>query len=274
MSIFAKDNLLAWCIVPFDAGRRGPKERAEMLRRLGIKALAYDWRQEHIETFDEELNQLREHGIKLAAFWLNGGNPADEKGVMEDPMLRPVVDFLKRNDLQIEVWKTSDRGLDKIPDVSERYDTGARQVGVLANVFNDLGCTYGIYNHGGYGGEPQTMVEIAKRLEDKDVGIVYNFHHGHEHLPLMPDAFTAMLPYLICVNLNGMTSGGTKILPLSKGEHDLDILRMIRDSGYAGPLGILGHRADTDAEISLRENLAGMQALLEGLGDQEALRTY
>ena len=49
MSVFAKDNLLAWCIVPFDACKRGPKERAVMLQRLGIRALAYDWRDEHIK---------------------------------------------------------------------------------------------------------------------------------------------------------------------------------------------------------------------------------
>ena len=34
-SIFAKQNLLAWCIVPFDANKRGPEERAQMLERLG-----------------------------------------------------------------------------------------------------------------------------------------------------------------------------------------------------------------------------------------------
>src|SRR4051812_50030863 len=42
--IFARDNLVAWCIVPFDAKKRGPEERAAMLERLGIKHFAYDWR--------------------------------------------------------------------------------------------------------------------------------------------------------------------------------------------------------------------------------------
>ena len=35
LEIFAKDNLVAWCIVPFDAKKRGPSARAEMLGRLG-----------------------------------------------------------------------------------------------------------------------------------------------------------------------------------------------------------------------------------------------
>ena len=36
--LFAQDNLMAWCIVPFDAKKRGPEERAEMLAKLGIPA--------------------------------------------------------------------------------------------------------------------------------------------------------------------------------------------------------------------------------------------
>ena len=35
-TIFARTNLVAWCIVPFDAKKRGPEERAEMLSRLGF----------------------------------------------------------------------------------------------------------------------------------------------------------------------------------------------------------------------------------------------
>ena len=41
---FAKDKLVAWCIVPFDAKKRGPAERAAKVANLGIKKEAYDWR--------------------------------------------------------------------------------------------------------------------------------------------------------------------------------------------------------------------------------------
>ena len=46
--LFERDNLVAWCIVPFDAKKRGPEERAEMLHRLGFLRFAYDWRDEHL----------------------------------------------------------------------------------------------------------------------------------------------------------------------------------------------------------------------------------
>lgn len=270
-SVYAKNNLLAWCIVPFDARRRAPEERAAMLQRLGIRALAYDWRDEHIATFDRELAALQNHGIRLDAFWLNGGFPPDPQGARQDRYHRPVLEFIERHDLRLEVWKHFQGAeFDHLDDPAARYDAGAAQLDVLAGLFNGVGCTLGLYNHGHWGGEPGAMVELARRLAHRDVGIVYNFHHGHEHLPLMPDAFEAMRPHLLCVNLSGMTPGGEKILPLGRGERDLEMLRLVRDSGYDGPVGILDHRPETDAEDSLRQNLEGLHGLLTEMGDPAA----
>jgi sugar phosphate isomerase/epimerase len=90
----------------------------------------------------------------------------------------------------------------------------------------------------------------------------------------MPDALTIMVPYLYCLNLNGMNIDGPKILPLGEGKEDAKILRMIKESGYKGPIGIIGHVADEDAEIVLSRNLAGLKKLLMEIGDTKALKTY
>ena len=77
-SIFAKGNLAAWCIVPFDASRRGPAERAAMLQKLGLTKLAYDWRDEHVPTFEDEILALQKHGIEFFAYWCPlGDSPAN-----------------------------------------------------------------------------------------------------------------------------------------------------------------------------------------------------
>ena len=41
------------------------------------------------------------------------------------------------------------------------------------------------------------------------------------------------------------------------------MITAIRKSGYAGPIGILDHRNDTDTEIALKENLEGLQKILK-----------
>jgi hypothetical protein len=56
--------LVAWCIVPFDAKKRTPTERAKMLKELGIGRCAYDWRSEHVAEFEEEILQYKKHGIE------------------------------------------------------------------------------------------------------------------------------------------------------------------------------------------------------------------
>src|ERR1051326_6007484 len=67
--LFAKTNLVAWCIVPFDAKKRGPEERAQMLERLGFQRFAYDWRAEHIPTFEEDIDTCRKRHIEIVAWW-------------------------------------------------------------------------------------------------------------------------------------------------------------------------------------------------------------
>jgi hypothetical protein len=91
-----------------------------------------------------------------------------------------------------------------------------------------------------------------------------------------------MMPHLLAVNLNGMVKGGDKtgkkILPLAQGDLDLELLRVIHDSGYRGPVGILGHTQD-DAAERLADNLDGLAWLKVKLagkdpGPKPVCRTY
>ena len=67
--LFDKQNLAAWCIVPFDAAKRGPEARTEMVAKMGLKKVAYDWRQEHVAEFEREILAYQKHGIEMFAFW-------------------------------------------------------------------------------------------------------------------------------------------------------------------------------------------------------------
>jgi hypothetical protein len=80
--IFRQDNLVAWCIVPFDSKKRGPAERVEMLQKLGFKKYAYDWRAEHLPTFDEEVALLKKAKIELTAVWFPANLGDDAKKLL------------------------------------------------------------------------------------------------------------------------------------------------------------------------------------------------
>jgi sugar phosphate isomerase/epimerase len=273
-TVFEKGNLVAWCIVPFDAKERGPKERAEMLKKLGITKIAYDWRDKHIPTFDEELSELHKQSIRMIAFWWTGGWKENSTEIFQSPVATTIFEFLKRNHLKLELWATlSDAGIETLTD-EKKYENLARRVDVLALELDKIGCRLSLYNHGGWGGVPHNMIETIKQVKSRNVGIVYNFHHAHEQLGDFPAAFKAMVPYLTCVNLNGMNKDGPKILPLGKGSEDRWIIEMIQNSGYLGPIGIIGHRSDADVEMVLNENMKGLVSLLHEIGDYKAVETY
>ena len=269
-SVFAKKNLLAWCIVPFDSAQRGPVERAQMLKRLGITMFVYDWRDKDIPTFDQEIDALQENGIKLPGFWLTSGlEPQSEKNVAT------VLDLLKRRKLTTEIWylvtPPADFNALRQP---EKVAKVARAVTFLADQAGKIGCKVGLYNHGGWFGEPENELAILQKVGRKNVGMIYNFHHGREQMDRFPEFFPKILPHLLAVNLNGMRKDAPMILTLGEGDRELGMLKIIRESGYRGPIGLLNHRTDQDAEVGLRNNMAGLQKLLRELGDQEALKTY
>ena len=77
------------------------------------------------------------------------------------------------------------------------------------------------------------------------------------------------------MNLNGMNDGAQpKILPIGDSGHDVELIGVIRKSGYTGPIGILDHREQLDSEESLKQNLVGLKAVLEQLGDKTSAATF
>jgi hypothetical protein len=90
--LFHQDNLVAWCIVPYDNQERTPLERAQMLNRLGISRLAWDWRAKHVPLLEEEIQVLRDHDIHLDAVWIWLDQPdyANTFGEANDTLIRTV----------------------------------------------------------------------------------------------------------------------------------------------------------------------------------------
>ena len=246
----AREKLVAWCVVPFDAAKRGPGERAAMLRKLGMRRLAYDWRQEHVPAFEREIKALQKENIEFFAFWGE-----------HETMFR----LFEKHGIGPQIWQTA--GSPSGGSQQEKVEAAARKLLPLVKRAKELGCSVGLYNHGGWGGEPSNLVAVCKWLGEHEgadhVGIVYNLHHGHGHIEDFAGALSAMKPYLLCLNLNGMNTGARpKILPFGSGQHDRRLLRVVIESGYRGPIGILDHRSELDAAQSLRENLEGLEKLL------------
>ncbi len=254
--LFDKQNLAAWCIVPFDAAKRSPEARAEMVAKMGLKKVAYDWRQEHVAEFEREILAYQKHGIEMFAFW---GTHDEAFRLFEKYKMHPQLWIMMNGSGETQDAKVKSAAVGLLP--------------ILAKA-KAIGSQVGIYNHGGWGGEPENMIAVCEYLKKNhgtdNIGIIYNLHHGHSHLDRLPKAIEAMKPHLLCLNLNGMDiagdTKGRKILPLGVGTQDVKVLRQIRASGYSGTIGILNH-TNEDAEGRLLDNLDGLKWLVPQLDD-------
>ena len=234
-----------------------------MLKSLGLTKLAYDYREEHVATFDAEVEAMKRHGIEFTAWWFPG---LTAEG-------RLILDVIARHRITPQLWMTG--GGETPADDAARsamVEAEAARIRPVAIAAAPLGCQVALYNHGGWFGEPENQISIIERLQRdgiKNVGLVYNFHHGHPHLARFADMWKSMMPHLLAVNLNGMVVNGDqtgqKIMTLGEGDQELGMMRIIRDSGWQGPVGLIDHRPETDSENTLRDNLRGLHWLRQEL---------
>ena len=251
--LLERENLTAWCVVPFDAKGRGPEERAEMLERLGFRNFAYDWRGKDVASFDAEVLALKKHGVALAAWWF----PTN----VEDATTGVILDVMKRHDIHPQLWVMGSGGPTHSPEEqAQRVEQEAARIGKLAALAKPLGCNVELYNHNGWFGVPDNEIAVIERLRAggvEGVGMVYNFSHGHADVEDFTARWARMKPYVVAVNITGMVLGqGEKLMPPAQGEHELEMLRIISASGWRGPIGLIAEQGG-DAEVTLGNGLRG-----------------
>ena len=251
------ENIFAWCIVPFDSVNRSPQERIDMLQRLNISSYAYDWRTEHMDEMQEEWKLAKTAGIDIKAvwMWIDQQNDSPEK-------LSDANEFLlaaaKESGLDTELWVGFHQNYFAQMEEEEAIAKGMAMVSYLETRARESGLRLALYNHGDWFGEPENQLKIIQRIPEKEIGIIYNFHHGHEQIDRIESIAQLTAPYLWAVNLNGMIKEGPKILPIGQGEKEWEMMAAFEQAGYQGPWGILGHVMEADVELILKENLAGL----------------
>ena len=209
-----------------------------MLERLGFKHFAYDWRGEHIPTFDAEIEALKRHGVSLDAFWVAPGELNDES--------RIILDVLKRHGVKAPALgpaRLRRRPRRRAPSKSAASTRPSESSSRWPTRPPRSAARVALYNHGGWFGEPENQIAIIEELKAQgitNVGMVYNLHHGHEHLDRFPEllANAQALPRGAQPQRHGprrRQATGGRSSRWARATHDLELLRTIRDSGYRWP---------------------------------------
>ena len=254
---FTQDNVIPWCIVAFDSLERSPQARMEMLKDLGFNQYAYDWRDRHLDEMADELNMARDYGIEVYSVWLWLNADQDTIGDLS-PANERIFEILKSTNQKTTIWMSISENYFNGLEHDQSLEKAVDMVKYISEKANTLGCDVGLYNHNGWFGEPKNQVEIIKALPQYNLSIVYNFHHGHQHMANFQELAKIMKPYLSVVNLNGMREEGPKIMDIGKGNREKEMIEILAQEGFKGPWGILGHLEDEDIEKVIKRNYQGL----------------
>lgn len=263
ITLFDQENLVAWCVVPYDKAERSPAQRAAMLSELGFKKMAWDWRDRHLPLFEEEIYQLRLHGIDLTSAWFWLDNRASN-GLLEHH--DHILNTLAKTNTKTTLWVSYDNDFYAGLSDERKLQKAVKSVGLILERARAQGLNVALYNHGDWFGEPENQIRILEQLGvgpegSEEIGLVYNFHHAHGQIEAFPELLRQMLPYLWTVNINGMQKDGEKIMDVGTGNLEQDMLKELASSGFSGTIGILGHIEDEDVQRVLVRNLEGLEKI-------------
>ncbi|MEO8473485.1 MAG: hypothetical protein ABI477_14900 [Chryseolinea sp.] len=259
-NLFGQENLVAWCIVPFDSKNRNPEQRITMLKNLNFSQYAYDWRHQHLDSFAEEIRLARKNNIRISAVWLWIDRNSDSPGKLSDDNER-LLKILTDEGLKTQLWVGFSNNYFDLANDQEKVKVGSEMVSYLRSRTKTMSTSIGLYNHGDWFGEPDNQIQIIKQVNDPLVGIIYNFHHAHQQVDKFAELLKHMSPWLWCVNIDGVKKDGPQILPVGSGNEELGMLKTLKASGYQGSIGILGHIETEDVEVVLKRNLDGLNVL-------------
>ena len=268
-------------LVAHDAVPRTALERATMLREIGLSRIVWDWREEHIDSFDAELDALRLAGVHLAGMWTPLPMPA-----LEEPdyasrfgtvpaRLKYLITEAARRGLSPDLWTQISFGtpgapLALSPEVhrSEVQRTADHLMGI-ARLARGHGMCLMLTNHGGWAGQPQTLVDVVRELEARglsNVGIGLRLHHAHHLIPDLDRHVAALGDYLAAVMLSGADAGaelsGRVVLPFGAGSRDRWVTHVLMESGWQGQLLVHAVGRD-DARARLLDSLEGWEWALD-----------
>lgn len=253
------ENYFAWCVVPFDNQKRSPEQRIEMLKELGFQSYAYDWRAENLPEMAYEIQLAQENNINVKAVWM-WINKNDSIGNLSENN-KKVLKSLRESGLNTEIWVSFPENYFEKFTGDTRLTKAVEMISFVCMEAEKLNCKVGLYNHGGWFGNPENLVKIIESIKSYEIGIIFNFHHAHKLLDNYSQLVKMMAPYLWAVNLNGMNPEGPKILTIGKGSKEAEMIAVLEENNFYGPYGILGHVESADVKQVLQANLEGLKSL-------------
>ena len=244
-----------FCMQTHDAKKRSIPGQAEMLRELGFDGAGYPlWLDENL---DKNLQTLDEAGLKL--YLLHTSINVGPNAKPYDPRLPEAIRKLKGRPVTISVLL---RGLP--PGDPRGEEPAAKILRRLGDLAAESGLRISIYHHtGDWTASLIYTLRVVKQTNHPQVGANFNLCHW-----LMIDGDKDYRPVLrenavkiFAVTINGAKLGSKTwtnglIQPLDRGDFDnRQLLTVLREIGYRGPIGLMCYGIPGDAREHLQRSI-------------------
>lgn len=230
----------SWPFFAFDNGvGRGvwpATKQAQTVKALGYGGIHYNFT--NPKDFATKIAACKAANVPIRAMYFY--TFVDKPGAAYDPGVKEAIRMLKGSDTV--VWMTLRDG-----KRGQQDKEAAQVVREIAGMAAESGLKVSIYPHAGfYVATAEDAVRVVKQVDMPNVGVTINLCHelfaGNSER--LAEVVKTAAPYLNLVSINGASPTPGKgpkawdTLPLGSGTFDTNaFLRLIRDSGYRGPIG-------------------------------------
>ena len=251
-----------------DDKHKTAKEQVEMVKELGYAGIGCTAG----EGVGEMLEELDKNGLRLFAVYLGANIDADQQKY--GPELKEAIEVLKARNSILWLFVQSK----KLKPSSLEGDASAVQViREIADMAAKSGVRVALYPHTGFWVERvEDAIRVAKKVDRKNVGVTFNLCHWLkvDDEKNMKSLITSAMPYLFVVSINGADSGGKDwkqlIQTLDRGSFNiLRFLKVLKKSGYTGPIGLQGYGIGGDAYENLKRSMSAWRKLSEKIAAKE-----
>lgn len=254
----------ALCMDTHDAQKRTLPQQAAMLKELGYEGCAHLW----LDSLEERVTTLTQQGLRLFQVYmkvdLSKEQPFDEKQIQR------VLPFLQKHQTQLALLIKGGN-----PSDTKLDDRAVSAIQRLADLTLPFDVPIVLYPHTKDWLETCAdgvrVAEIVDRTGN--VGVMFNLCHWmkadvNRNLRAV---LNQAKPWLMAVSLSGSdlpeqirTGQGKWIQPLNQGSYDTqELLLLLKEIGYSGPIGLQCYGIGGDARIHLAQSISAWRKLCE-----------
>lgn len=237
------------------------EEQARLLKQLGYDGIGW----EGIEQIPEMLAALDRQGLKMFSVYVAAS--VDPGRPPYDPRLAEAIRQLKGRETLI--WLQLGGGTPSASNADDRATVVVREIADLAD---SSGLRVALYPHlGAYVQTVEDALRLAKRVERGNLGVSFNLCHflKLDREENLERRVKEALPRLFVVSINGADRGDTRqmgwerlIQTLDQGSFDTSgLLKLLRESRYAGPIGLQCYGVHGDPRDNLSRSMAAWRRL-------------